>query len=84
MNDAPVLGLEQLEAAETRPRSQFEAKDYGLKNEIDSRKPNHPVGIPWVVALGFVRLPSNPAVVERPDPPAELWQNYGITIKILA
>ena len=31
-----------------------------------------PVGIPWAVALGFVRLLSNPAVVERPDPPAEL------------
>ena len=30
------------------------------------------VGLPWVVALGFVRLLSNPAVVERPDPPAQL------------
>lgn len=40
MNDALALGLEQLEAAETRPRYQLEAKDYGLKNEIDSRKLN--------------------------------------------
>ena len=40
VNDALALGLEQLEAAETRPRYQVEAKDYGLKNGIDSRKLN--------------------------------------------
>ena len=33
---------------------------------------SEPVGVPWVVALGFVRLLSNPAVVRHPDPPAKL------------
>lgn len=40
INDALTLGLAQLEAAETRPRYEVEAKDYGLKSGIDSQKLN--------------------------------------------
>lgn len=31
-----------------------------------------PVGLAWVVVLGFVRILSNPRVVSQPSPPAEL------------
>lgn len=40
VNDALALGLEQLEAAETRPRYEVEVKDYGLKSGIDGEKLN--------------------------------------------
>jgi toxin-antitoxin system PIN domain toxin len=30
----------------------------------------HPIGMPWAVALGFVRLVTHPRVLEQPLPPA--------------
>lgn len=32
------------------------------------------VGLPWPSLLGFVRLVSNPAIVQRPVRPADAWE----------
>ena len=36
-----------------------------------------PVGIPWVVVLGFVRLVTHPAVLEAPLPPKAALARVG-------
>lgn len=36
-----------------------------------------PVGIPWVVTLGFVRLVTHPAVLEAPLPPKAALARLG-------
>lgn len=39
-----------------------------------------PVGIDWAVALGFVRLTSNPRVAARPQPPEALCIELSATL----
>lgn len=45
---------------------------------------NETVGLPWVVALGFVRILSNPRVVRNPADPAELLEIVGEILSLPA